>query len=286
MTVQSDGIDEAFEGQLRVALSVAAQVGQQLARTRENEARRAEQRDAREVAELQSRMDAERQAVRADMEKVTKAEFWNQADAREVADTWQTIQAWKGDPRIDAAAERARQEIQARYGVDPAAPDADPHQVRAEFERRAAEQDRQEANNLMGLANIEDSRSDQARERAEAERAREDVAIDAEQPQASQASRERAHREEDVAAHAADAADKAHDASAVAYDSAERRESTERTMRMAGVDPEAVSVRMRSDVSQGAPATEAATAARRAPLARKGRAPEVGAERQNTGLGR
>lgn len=57
---ESDGIDEALEGMSRVALTVAGRLGEQLARAREQELRRAQAAEEQQARELQARFDAER----------------------------------------------------------------------------------------------------------------------------------------------------------------------------------------------------------------------------------
>lgn len=65
------------------------------------------------------------------------------------------------------------------------------------------------------------------------------------------------------------------------YDSADRRQATAADLEAKGVDAGAVETRMRADVSQGQPATEAVagTASRRAPKARPTRARSSQAQR-------
>ncbi|WP_407318535.1 hypothetical protein UQW22_17870 [Isoptericola halotolerans] len=48
----SDGIEEAFEGQLRVLVSTAGQVGERFARAREDALRRAKAASEQEAREL------------------------------------------------------------------------------------------------------------------------------------------------------------------------------------------------------------------------------------------
>ena len=67
----------------------------------------------------------------------------------------------------------------------------------------------------------------------------------------------------------------------VLYDSAERREGTARDLESQGIDPAVVKTRMRADISQGKPATEAVTSKPRSAKARKTRGSAgIGAERQ------
>jgi hypothetical protein len=58
------------------------------------------------------------------------------------------------------------------------------------------------------------------------------------------------------------------------YDTAERRQSRARELEAKGIDQKVIATRMRADVSQGRPATEAVRGSSRAPKARATRAPE------------
>lgn len=75
----------------------------------------------------------------------------------------------------------------------------------------------------------------------------------------------------DERAQAAAAVDHLEAQSQVAYDSAERREATASELRDAGVPEKNVETRMRADVRQARPATQAVatTATKKAPKARK-----------------
>lgn len=62
MVDESDGIEEAFEGQMRLLVTAAAQAGDRLARMREDALRRAQATSEREARELQSRLAGEQRA--------------------------------------------------------------------------------------------------------------------------------------------------------------------------------------------------------------------------------
>ena len=74
-----------------------------------------------------------------------------------------------------------------------------------------------------------------------------------------------------AAAESQDRADELRKDAANSYDSAERREATAHELESRGLDHELVATRMRADVSQGRPATEAVKPAARPAKARKGR---------------
>src|SRR5450756_54925 len=103
MSVEADGIEEALEGGLRVALTAAG------------------------------RLHVERMAARAQLAPVTDSAWWDRAGAREITQAYATAKAWSGiDPDAERAVERIRGEVRVRYGVDvDAAPDRAALQARA-----------------------------------------------------------------------------------------------------------------------------------------------------------
>ena len=81
---ESDGIDEALEGMSRVGLTVAGRIGEQLARAREQEMRRAQAAEEQQARELQARFDAERAAARAQLAPVMDNRWWDTANGRDI----------------------------------------------------------------------------------------------------------------------------------------------------------------------------------------------------------
>lgn len=356
MAEESDGIEEAFEGQLRVLVTAAGQVGERIAGMREEALRRAHARTEQQARELQSRFEAERRAARVELGNVYRSDWWDRASAEQVAQTYQVARAWaREDPDAVRAEEHMRTEMRKRYGLDPDGlaeraaraerdartpgprfeardeldgsqpvreltrddalamidrlpadaelgpvgrgglrdvqawkgtdPDVDlaiaskfPHLMSqaelvalaaAEKERHRAAAEHAEAQRLMQQADREDRLADQARSAAEHE---------PDPDERARAAAEAAER--DVFG------DRAREDGRAAYDSAERREATASELRAKGIDGDVVETRMRADVSQARPATEAVAAktAGRSPKARKtrGRA----AQAQRTGLDR
>ena len=294
MAEETDGIEEAFEGQLRVLVTAAGQVGERLARAREEALRNAQARSEQEHRELQSRIEAERRAARVEMANVHRSDWWDRATPEQIGRTYQVARAWsQEDPEAVRAEQRVRDEVRARYGIEVNDAGADPEAVRqrirleldraerdraggdAERGRSAAEQ--AEAQRLLAQANQEDQRAEEARAAAEHEPDPEE--------RARAAAEERARAAAEAEQRGA-TADRAREDGRTLYDSAERREGTARDLEAKGINREAVATRMRADVSQAKPATEAvkAGAAARTPKARKtrGRAAQV----QRTGLDR
>lgn len=282
MAEQTDGIEEAFEGQLRVLVTAAAQIAERIARAREDAQRRAQATSDQEAHELASRLAAEQRAARAELGNVYRSEWWDRATAEEIGHTYQVARAWsQEDPEAVRAQSRMRDELRTWYGVDVDHTHADPAAVRAaleraehdrahaDTERTRAAADNAEAARLMQQADRDDARADQARAAAEHEpdpyeRAR--AAAEAEQRETTAAG--------------------AREDGRTLYDSAERRSATARELEAQGIDSEAVAARMQADVSQAKPSVEAVKGGlpAKGEKARKARA--RGPQVQRTGLGR
>ena len=291
-TQDSDGIDEALQGVTHVALTAAARTGEQLARMREQQARDAQARSEQAARENAERMTAEREAARASLAPVHRSEWWDSAQAEDVTKAYTTAKAWSEvDPEAVRAEQRIVEEVRNRYGVD-VARDGEPASVaeaidRAEHaraqaaaERGGASGDRAEAVGLMAAADATD-RAAEADQRAR-EAAASDPAVDQEladridplEPEDRGAylrpEEEEAAARAEVEAEHGRASEMREDAGQ-SYDSAERREAMAQ-----GLDHienrAAVDARVRSDVAQGRPATDAVGhAPGKAPKARKTR---------------
>ncbi|MBW9207965.1 hypothetical protein KV097_18660 [Mumia sp. zg.B17] len=234
MAEESDGIAEAFEGQLRVLITAASQVGERIARLREAAARRAQAQSEQEARELRSRIEVEQRAARAELANVYRPDWWDRADAKQIGHTYQVARAWANDdPEAGRAEQHMRDQLRSRYGVDVNNTQADPAAVSAAVER--AQRD---------LAGASDERNRSSAEIAEAQRLM------------AEANREE-RRNEHEAMTDADAGDSERGAAEMKYDSAERRERTARDLEAKGIDGEAVATKMRADVSQAHPATAA-----------------------------
>lgn len=353
MAEESDGIEEAFEGQLRVLVTAAGQVGERIARMREEALRRAQARSEQQTREMQSRFEAERRAARVELGNVYRSDWWDRAPVEQVAQTYQVARTWAHeDPDAARAEEHMRTEMRARYGLDP---DALTTRVQAEAANREAEaphreptftvtEFRNEANfyyqisksealalldrlpagdntgpdvpgwkgkdhdvdlaiaskfpHLMSqaeqvaVAAAEKERHRAAAEYAEAQRLMQQA--DREDRLADEA-RSAAEHEPDPDERARAAAEAAQrdalgnrtrEDGRATYDSAERRDATASELRAKGIAGEVVDTRIRADVSQAKPATEAVASktARSSPNARntRGRATQA----QRTGLDR
>jgi hypothetical protein len=264
---ESDGVEEAFEGMLRVMVTAAGRAGEHLARAREQMLRQAQARSEQEAAELRSRIEAERAAARSALAVVHRPQWWDRAGAEQIGRAYQSARAWADvDPEAARAEQRIVAETQARHGVDVRSTGGEPvttavamdraagDRVAAAREHRAAQEDVTAAVSLLAAADRADHRAEEA--------------ADAEQPGGT-------------------VADVAPDLGArVAYDSAERREAVAADLEAQGIEVETVATRVRADVSQAQPATGATTSRpRTAPRARKTRKGR-GAQIRRTGRDR
>lgn len=156
MAEDNDGIADALDGQLRIALTVAAQMGARLARLREELARTRQAQTEQQNRELQVRFDAERAAARAEQAPVYEHSWWDAASVEQIANVHETATAWHGiDSEADRAGERIAQEVQERYGLDVRDLDADPAAVReaiAQTERARADAAAQRAESAVDVA--------------------------------------------------------------------------------------------------------------------------------------
>lgn len=149
MAEETDGIEEAFEGQLRVLVTAAAQIGERIARAREDAQRRAQATSEQEARELASRLAAEQRAARAELGNVYRSEWWDRATPEQIGRTYQVARAWsQEDPEAVRAEGRMRDELRTRYGVDVDAAGADPHDVLVAVERADPEHTRRAADEL------------------------------------------------------------------------------------------------------------------------------------------
>jgi colicin import membrane protein len=244
---ESDGIEEAIEGISRVGLTVAGRLGEQLARTREQELRRAQAAEEQHARELQARFDAERAAARAQLAPVMDNRWWDTASGRDIERVHEAATAWKDhDPAARDAAEVIRDHVQRRYGLDVDSLGADEASVAAALAK--AERDRAQAEQERGAGREEQVQTAQLLAEADREdRDRErDVTEENQQPEAL--------REE----------------AGIKYDSAERRQ--ELAASLEGVaDREAVQARLSADQDQGTPPSAAVAKGPRPAKARKTR---------------
>ncbi|MEC5152590.1 hypothetical protein [Cryobacterium sp. GrIS_2_6] len=282
MAEESDGIGEAFDGQIRVALTVATQMGERFARLREELARNAQAQTVQQTKELQARFDAERNAARASLAPVQQHQWWNTAGIDDIATAYETAVAWRiVDPDIARTSDRMREELRGRYGIDVNNLDADPTAVREALAR--AQQDRSTAAESRGesgkdyaeaasLLTVADQLDRKAEER------------DREQERTANTNDESAEglSREELTGNAGVTRDDA----AKAYDSAGRRESFAADMEKVGVDPQLRKARLVADRENGThPSAAVATKPGKQAKARN-RSQSPGLQRERGGLSR
>lgn len=239
MVDETDGIDEAIESQVRTAAMVAAQIGQRMAWTIEQRAERARRANETEARQLAERLEAERRTALAHLSDVQRPQWWERATPEKIGNAYETAVAWEErEPAASAARQRIEDEVRTRYGIDPEELQA---RTRAEKERIEADREAGDAAVLLSEAATEDEREEAARERQDS------------------SSENLAH----------DRAITARNEAQYAWDSSERRDATAAALEAQGHRPEHIATRMRADTAQALEPSAAATAAHRAPKARK-----------------
>ena len=130
MAEDTDGVAETFDDSLRIALTVAAQFGERIARLREQMSRQKEAAAVQEAREISSRFDAERGATRASLVVVNETAWWDQASPVDIAAVHETATAWRDvDDFARSSSETIIREVQDHYGIDVNATGADPATV-------------------------------------------------------------------------------------------------------------------------------------------------------------
>ena len=92
---EADGMEDAVNGAMRTGLMVAARIGEQLARMREQEQRTIAAAGEQRARELQERFDAQRAAARAQLAPVSREDWWDKATPEMIERVHETATAWK-----------------------------------------------------------------------------------------------------------------------------------------------------------------------------------------------
>lgn len=230
MAEESDGMNDAVEGQLRIAVTLAARAAEMLGQIVAERAREAAAASEAEGRRLSARLDAERAAARASVEGVGGEQWWARAQPEQIAAAWQTTQTWKDvDPDLARKGQEIAGQLQARYGIDVEQVRPDPQALREAMAAReaAAQQDPGAQRTKAGREGLEATLLV-----AEADAA--DRGRSSEQVPSAEAGGE------------------------LAYDSDARREAKETRLSKVA-DPETVRAVMLADLAQGRPASEAVT---------------------------
>ncbi|GIG28066.1 hypothetical protein [Cellulomonas marina] len=282
---ESDGISETFDEHLRVALTAAAQVADAMARLHAENARRAAAENSEQARALRQRMTAEWGGARTELAQVDRPQFWDRASAEGIARTFSVARAWSDlQPEARVARETIREQVRTRYGVDVENGGADAATVagylaraaaaqqQAEAQRRAAREDEVAADQLRATPPREGPAADAERD----DSARAGIDVDPAdlhdvterfetiiagqgQRQSEAPTGREATLEEGQGAPAAQKSPAAHQEAALAYDSAERRRTMAVHLESKGLSQELIALRIRADIAQATPATEAVT---------------------------
>ncbi|PPF26275.1 MULTISPECIES: hypothetical protein [unclassified Rathayibacter] len=119
MADDDGGVEESINSSARIALTIAIQLGEKLARAYQDAMREAQQRSAIEARALAARYEGERASARQAVSIVHDSQWWDQASVRDVARVAETAAAWKdADPQIASVSALIASEAKERYGVD------------------------------------------------------------------------------------------------------------------------------------------------------------------------
>jgi hypothetical protein len=290
MPEDTDGVGETFDDALRIALTVASQFGERIARLREQLARQREADASQEARELSARFDAERGAARAALAPVQQPEWWDQAQPQDIADAHQTATAWRDyDDVAKDVGTTIRQQVQQRYGIDIDAPRADPVAVAVTLAQ--AERDRTEAVAEGSMAAEELTAAQLLF--AEADRHERDAQKVAEKDWQRDAGVKDLTAPVDgidlqADSPTASADERARDATrgSQLYDSAERRQEFMANLNAAGISQDAIAARMLADSDNAKHPREAVSSAAGKATKIRSRGNSVGKQRSRGGLNR
>lgn len=297
MAEESDGVEEALDSSVRLAVMAGARLGSELVRAREEGLRQQQLRSELSARQLTERLEAEKRFAVAELSQVYRPDWWDRADAQQIGQTYATARAWAPEADEAGRAEnRMRDELQARYGID--LDHAEPRAVTAEIEawqQRLEQQRREEAGRQRSSGAGEEAEAAVLADQAAWEDRRAEVDRDDERRSEAQGNRtgsdvqpnpwlpgtehrdardllEYAEEERRRAQGSETRANRAGTASDLQYDSAERRTADARALEDQGVDHDVAATRMQADTGAGTPAalaTEGAGQRSRAPKARK-----------------
>jgi hypothetical protein len=122
----SDGIPEELERQLQLALAAAAVVARHAIAARQHQVEQAARDSEQAARQVKDQIDGERVLATARLRPVFDPGWWETARPQDVADMWQEANTWRDPDRaaiqptiFDHAADRIRQEVRDRSGLDP-----------------------------------------------------------------------------------------------------------------------------------------------------------------------
>jgi hypothetical protein len=287
--VHSNDVEADLEGVMRTLIAAAARMGENIARVREEAARRAEAQSTQRVREVQLQFEQERAMARAQLLPTREPAWWDRARPEDVAHAYETATAWKDtDADIAQAQAHMSDELRERYGIDVRNFQADPQRVVEVLRQRtdgldaperngSTEQERRDADQLLVAADQHDRNAQAAREGAAATslHADTDRLPGFEQVDADQA-RERGQT----------AAEQDRSAGLSAWDNAHRRDAHASKMAEQGVDPVAIQAQYGAEISNAKHPRSAVGSSRGSVKARKAASRVAGVERERGERGR
>jgi hypothetical protein len=146
---ESDGIDDVLDGGMRQSLMVASRIAETIARRLQESQRQREQQLSQAGYEAQARLAADRSSAHAVLAPVHKDQWWDQAQAQDIATAYAVAEGWKDhDPTALAAADKIRAEVRSRYGIDTHDVGADSAYLESGIQAMATEKARKDAQAL------------------------------------------------------------------------------------------------------------------------------------------
>lgn len=282
MPEETDGVAETFDDSLRIALTIASQFGERIARLREQLARQREAGANQEARELEARFDAERGAARASLAPVQQSAWWDQASPQVIADMHETATVWADhDALARDAGVTIRREVRDRYGIDVDQPAADTAVVaaalaRAERDRADAAAERAQSGRELTAAQLLFAQADRherdAQDAAEKDMTSRDLNEMGGPPAASVDAERRIDSEQESASQL--------------YDSSERRQQFADTLEGKGIAQETIAARILADGENAEHPREAVSAGASKATRVRGRAKSAVQLRDRGGLSR
>lgn len=235
-----DPSSQAVQQAIRIALTAAGMLAEQIARQRQEQAQRIVDAEGAESERLQARWDAQKAAAQVELTSADDRWF-DRATPRDTADLWQTAQVWAGVEPEDFGAEetRIRAEIERRYDLDLVDVDRQGRELAEELRERA------DAQRAREREQDREASADEFSAGAVAVGAGQDAALDRAESE---------HREATRAGGAANDLDI--QADGVEYDSDTRRAALAQRARNGGADVETVEARVTASNANGQPARQ------------------------------
>ena len=146
---ESDGIDDVLDGGMRQSLMIASRIAETIARRLQETQRQREQQISQAGYEAQARLAADRSSALAVLAPVQKDQWWDKALPQDIATAYAVAEGWKDhDPTALAAADKIREEVRSRYGIDTHDVGADAAYLESGIQAMATQKARKDAQAL------------------------------------------------------------------------------------------------------------------------------------------